>query len=771
MPALAWPARAAAQCAFAWRDGDGAAGLDGAVNALVAWDADGDGPQPALLIAGGSFTVAGDVVANNVAAWDGAAWHALGVGMGPATPYYTGVRALAVYDNCLIAAGEFSTAGGASASHIARWDGESWSPLGTGMNGGVQALTVFNGELIAGGFFSTAGGESVPGIARWDGSNWHTLGDVPGSSITSLTVYNGSLVAGGGFAGNVARWDGFDWSPLGSGVDGDDGFVHALIEYGGELIAGGEIDVAGGSPVNHIARWDGTTWRSLGAGLNGYPYDFAIYNGRLIACGAFSSAGGVSANGVAAWNGSTWEALGGGVGPSPFPGVFALSAIGDDLYAAGLFTSAGTESVLNIARWSGSAWDALGAGMNAGVTALGTFGGELIAGGLFTRAGDANASRIARWDRQTWRPLDTGVAASSQLAPYVGAIGEYDNELIAGGYFQSAGAQSASCIAAWNGTSWRGLGAGMTSTTSITPFVRALAMYDGELIAGGYFTRADGLVVGSVAAWNGESWRSLGSGIPGYVHALAVYNGELIAAGSFFTAGGQPATNIARWDGGAWHALGAGIGDGFSSIRALAVYDSLLIAGGRFGSAGGGPAANLASWDGGAWHELGGGTSGGNYPDFAGVLTLGEYRGELIAGGGFTMVDSLVVEHIAAWNGTSWRALSGGVGGGDQYYSPAVRALSLFGGELVVGGDGTTADGRVSAYWARVGPACALGDMNCDGAVDNGDIDAFVLALLDASGYAAAYPECSLSNADMNGDGSVDNGDIDAFVQCLIGQC
>ncbi len=61
------------------------------------------------------------------------------------------------------------------------------------------------------------------------------------------------------------------------------------------------------------------------------------------------------------------------------------------------------------------------------------------------------------------------------------------------------------------------------------------------------------------------------------------------------------------------------------------------------------------------------------------------------------------------------------------------------------------------------------GDMNCDGEVDNGDIDAFVLALTDPAAYALAYPSCDITEGDVNGDGSVDNGDIDAFVALLIG--
>jgi len=62
-----------------------------------------------------------------------------------------------------------------------------------------------------------------------------------------------------------------------------------------------------------------------------------------------------------------------------------------------------------------------------------------------------------------------------------------------------------------------------------------------------------------------------------------------------------------------------------------------------------------------------------------------------------------------------------------------------------------------------------VGDLNCDGAVNNFDIDPFVLALSDPPGYAAAYPSCDRFGADIDGDGDVTNFDIDPFV-ALLGQ-
>jgi hypothetical protein len=134
------------------------------------------------------------------------------------------VYALAVLPNGdLVAGGGFSTAGGVAASYVARWNGTSWSPLGSGMNSAVQALAVLpNGDLVAGGSFSTAGGVAANRVARWNGTSWSPLGSGMNSTVWALAVLpNGDLVAGGFFttAGGVlsgywAHWTdtGIPWS-------------------------------------------------------------------------------------------------------------------------------------------------------------------------------------------------------------------------------------------------------------------------------------------------------------------------------------------------------------------------------------------------------------------------------------------------------------------------------------------------------------------------------------------------------------------------------
>ncbi len=60
-----------------------------------------------------------------------------------------------------------------------------------------------------------------------------------------------------------------------------------------------------------------------------------------------------------------------------------------------------------------------------------------------------------------------------------------------------------------------------------------------------------------------------------------------------------------------------------------------------------------------------------------------------------------------------------------------------------------------------------VGDLNCDHVVNFGDINPFVLALLDPIAYGTTYPDCNIMNGDINGDQSVDFQDINPFIQLL----
>ena len=644
--------------------------IPGANGIIRAAAVDGSGN----LYIGGSFTVVGDVLATNIAKWNGSSWSALSSGMNSI------VYALAVSGSDVYAGGQFTKAGGTNANYVAKWNGSSWSALGLGMNNSVNALAVSGSDLYVGGDFTSAGGAAANRIAKWNESSWSALGSGMNSRVEALAASGGDLYAGGGFtsaggaaANYIAKWDGSTWSALGSGMNST---VYALVVSGSDLYAGGPFTTAGGSPAHRMAKWDGGSWSALGSGMDNTVSALAVSGSDLYAGGNFTTAGGSAANRIARWNGSSWSALGVGVN-SP---VYALAASGSDLYAGGYFTTAGGSGANYIAKWDGnvwnggSKWEALGSGLGGSVHAVAVSGSNVYAGGEFTAAGGAAANYIAKWDGSTWSALGSG------MNNYVRALVVIGSDLYAGGEFTTAGGSAASYIAKWDGSSWSALGSGVSG------WVNALAVSGTDLYAGGDFTTAGGSAASRIAKWNGSSWSALGVGVNSPVYALAASGSDLYAGGWFTTAGGSAANRIARWNGSSWSALGSGMNNG---VLALAVSGSDLYAGGYFTTAGGVAANRIARWDGSSWSPLGSGMSGT-------VRALAVSGRNLCAGGQFTTAGGVVTNNIAKWDGSSWSAL----GSGMNSYG-YVFALATSGNDLYAGGSFTTAGSTDARYIAK----------------------------------------------------------------------
>src|SRR6185436_17006602 len=100
------------------------------------------------------------------------------------------VLALAVSGSDLYAGGQFSTAGGSPANGIVKWNGSSWSAIGSGMNYGVFALAVSGSNVHAGGALTTAGGSAANYLAKWDGNGWSPLasGIATQNGVSALVV-------------------------------------------------------------------------------------------------------------------------------------------------------------------------------------------------------------------------------------------------------------------------------------------------------------------------------------------------------------------------------------------------------------------------------------------------------------------------------------------------------------------------------------------------------------------------------------------------------
>ena len=707
-------------------------GFDGRVEAVAVFD---DGSGPALYI-GGEFQRANGVDAPRIARWNGTSWSALGP---PGSGMNAPVHDLVVFDDgsgpALYAAGNFTTAGGVPCSHVAKWDGASWSPLGAGTGGSVNVLAVFDDgsgpALYAGGVFTPAVGGVANRIARWDGVSWTALGSGLSSGVHSLAVFDdGSgpalyaggffLTAGGVPASQVARWDGAVWSALGTGTNN---LVSALAVYddgsGPALYAGGAFTTAGGVPAPRVARWDGASWSAVGApgsGPSASIQDLAVFDDgsgpKLFAGGSYFNSGDLP---LRAWDGATWSAPSspGGINNTVHClGVFDNGS-GPVLVAGGDFEIAGGVAAVSVASWNGATWSAFGtpaAGLSLIADVLTVFddgsGPALIAGGYFSAAGGVAAARIAAWDGASWSALGAGISGG------VEALGVFDDgsgpALYVGGNFSAAGGVSASHIARWDGANWSALG---VPGSGADDWVLCMTVFDDgtgpALYVGGRFTSVGGVAADRIARWDGTSWTAVG-GIAGtYVFALEVFDDgsgpALYAAGVFSTAGGVAASNVARWDGANWSALGAPSQGTDGVVYALEVYDDgsgpALYAGGQFQTAGGLPAGNVARWNGTSWSALG---AIGQASNSVGALTVFDdgFGPALYAGGLFGTAGGVAAKNIARWDGTSWGALGAGT-------TNTVRTLAVYDdgadgdADLYLGGAFITAGGISSTYIAQ----------------------------------------------------------------------
>ena len=592
------------------------------------------------LYVAGQFKTIDAVVVNNIAKWDGNSWSPLGSGVeSDSVGLAPGIFDIALLGNDLYVAGQFTTAGGAPAGNIAKWDGTGWSALGGGTNGVLRALAVANDGVYVGGYFVTdAGGVPVQNLAKWDFmSGWMDVGGgVPGvlPGVHALAVDGNVLYVGGGFdqagtvpADNIAAWDGTQWSPVGGGVDD---YVSEILVDGSNLYVGGAFTSADGdSSVHLIGLWNGSGWSALGDGVEGPVYYMVKSGGDLIAGGGFSVSGATWTGPLVKWDGARWLTFGrNGLDRS----VAALAVDANGLvYAGGHFRNAFGEvaAAKMLATWDGNQWSAITSDIEGDVNAIAIDESNLYVGGFFTSLGGLGAVNIAKWDGSTWSILGGGVDGS------VYAIAIQGNDVYVGGQFGSAGGQPAFNIAKWDGSSWSDLFFGVDG------IVTAIETNGGDVYVGGWFTHAGGLSANRIARWDGSQWSSLGSGVNGItVWTIATLGSDVFIGGDFDTAGGVSANRIARWDGTQWSSLASGVDGG---VFDLAAQGAELVVAGNFTQAGGVVAPGIARWDGANWFGFGNGINGQ-------CRTLAIHGDDIYVGGYFGRAGNFFSSNFAHWN-------------------------------------------------------------------------------------------------------------------------
>ncbi len=608
----------------------------------------------------GKFSQAGDILAKNVAIWNGQRWSALGKGLDSEVLQLAPTAEENMY--ALVRVGE---QGGAP---ILYWDGESWTEISAEVDDEIRAIDVApDGTLYAAGFFTTIDGVAAPGVAsRAPGEDWKAL-------------------------------------PVDADVLGSNGLETVKV-VGADVCVGGNLSEGSVG----AACLEGGAWVSYRANLStiGGVRSFTVADGTLYAAGNFMLEGIDTGGGVALWNGESWELVGGGLlGPFAEPDVHAVAIDGDKLYATGFVSLAGGGFVRHIAMYNGTRWNDLNGGLqkfmgvdiieSARGSALAVDdGGELYVGGRLTFAGAENAMRVARWDGADWHGVDDPLAPRLGINGFLNSVfAASDGSIYAGGGFEHLGGDALALgVARFVPTErrWYPMGAGLTD-------VRTLVEHDGAIYAGGDFVASGSASIKGVGRWDGAAWRSVGGGVLGRVNPLlSGPDGKLYAGGTFSAAGAVDARNVATWDGEAWSALGS-IGEEWEAVRAFAFdADEQLFAGGLFTTASGAPAANVVRWEDDAWVPLGEGVDDA-------VDSMVFYGGKLVIAGAFSHSGAADVPHVAFWNADSeaFEAVGGGLRTDGDFDFAHVQAMVAHGKDLYVAGVFEVAGNQKVSHIAR----------------------------------------------------------------------
>jgi hypothetical protein len=330
--------------------------------------------------------------------------------------------------------------------------------------------------------------------------------------------------------------------------------------------------------------------------------------------------------------------------------ITCVEATDDFVMIAGAFTMIGLRDVNSVAWGDGFSWWPMGTGFPPRETVLGpgiilsstTYEGGVVVGGYITESGPHGSyvgDRIhAAWNGSSWRSLgapgsDFGISSAVSAVFGAGAWLYY-----AGGWGEGE----------WEYPEYYNYVERLSGETRERigmpdGGVGAITQHGGLVIIGGAFTSVDGVAAKNVAMWDGASWNPMGAGLDGNVRALLSDGAKLVAGGDFRTSGGTVVNHIAEWDGGAWRPLADGLspaGDAF--VTSIAFYNGDIVAGGRIPEWETRGIRNIARWDGAEWRRLGSGVD-------ADVHDLAEFQGTLFVVGAFDSAGGNPSPMLAQW--------------------------------------------------------------------------------------------------------------------------
>jgi trimeric autotransporter adhesin len=386
-------------------------------------------------------------------------------------------------------------------------------------------------------------------------------------------------------------------------------------------------------------------------------------DGRLYAAGIFTHVAGTAAANVAVWDGDGWAPLGAGLDGW----VRALAFDGTGTLWAAVTTD---EQTGLVRRWDGAAWTTAGT-FDAALRDLAVIDGGVVVVGYFGEVDGVTAGGVAVHDGTGWAAVGDG--------PVIGeatAVARTDTGFCVAGAFEGIGGVTADSAACWGGDQWSPLGARLPGGVSI--LTRAP---DGTWFAGGTLTflidPQTGAYQAGVAVLRDDTWEPFEGGIDnGFINevrAIAFAGDDVLVGGHFESAGRAevPARHLARWSpAGGWSEVAGGVRNDVGVFLPyyagpndiLVEEDGALVVGGLFTRIGEVPAVGVARISAaGAPAALVGDETLLGLGGFVDALAVQD--GAVIAGGAFGFAGQTSLRNLGALDGTSWRAVGGGIEG------------------------------------------------------------------------------------------------------------
>lgn len=562
---------------------------------------------------------------------------------------------------------------------------ENWGDrfFRTGVNALVRTMHAKGDTLYVGGNFTKAGGVTVNLIGRFDGRTWSAMGSglsAQFNSVNDIDAFGSYVYACDKFG--LHRWDGTAWSLVGEigGLPVSDLGTWAItVDANGQVYMTGSFTTVNGVSANRVARFDGTNWFAMGSGIvqpqpglgNYYANAMAAIGSQVYIAGFIPSIGGVSVNYVARWNGSAWSSMAGGLPNYGTPTT--LAAVDGQLYVGtGAIGPGNGPYTANVLRWTGSSWSVVGNDFNLDVNAIAGGNGLLYAGGSFTDAGGAPINHIARLSGNSW--VDAG---NTSATSFILGMATCSHGVYAGGVTNLTDEEDLHNLIRFDGTRWRNVGDGVGDPNFGPQFVNAVLRTNGQILIGGRFDQVGGVRSRNVAQWDGDQWLDIGFpfGEPGRVNALAMKGDTLFAGGLFAFPDELQSRNLAMRVNGEWLPMGSGAND---EVFALTVHNNDLYIGGGFSQINGVGCSGVGRWNGIQFSPVGPGAN-----NVVRALTFGP-DGTLYAGGNFTMIGGVSCSRMAKWNGTAWSSVASGVNNWVNTIAILPDGSPVFGGQFTI---------------------------------------------------------------------------------------